>query len=67
VALLLDATVIRSIVLPSLLGVLGERTWYLPRWLSWLPRVDVEHRRPPTLAGTSAPRGGLGANALAPE
>ena len=42
VALLLDATVIRSVVLPSLLKLLGERTWYLPRWLSWLPRFDLE-------------------------
>ncbi len=67
VALLLDATIIRSIVLPSLLGLLGERTWYLPRWLSWLPRVDLDHRGPPTLAGSGAPRGGLGGRALAPE
>jgi RND superfamily putative drug exporter len=42
VALLLDATVIRSVVLPSLLKLLGERTWYLPRWLSWIPRFDPE-------------------------
>jgi putative drug exporter of the RND superfamily len=42
VALLLDATVIRSVVLPSMLGLLDRRSWYLPRWLEWLPRVDVE-------------------------
>ena len=34
VALLLDATIIRSIVLPSALTLLGDRTWYLPRWLA---------------------------------
>ncbi len=45
VALLLDATVIRSVVLPSMLGLLGARSWYLPRWLHWLPHVEVE--RPP--------------------
>ena len=43
VALLLDATLIRSVVLPSLASLLGSRTWYLPRWLGWLPHVDVEH------------------------
>ncbi len=42
VALLLDATVIRSVVLPSLMKLLGEWNWYLPRWLDWLPRLDVE-------------------------
>jgi putative drug exporter of the RND superfamily len=45
VALLLDATVIRSVVLPSMLGLLDRRSWYLPRWLDWLPHVEVE--RPP--------------------
>jgi putative drug exporter of the RND superfamily len=48
VALLLDATVIRSIVLPCTLSLLGERSWYLPRWLNWLPRIEVESPRPPT-------------------
>jgi RND superfamily putative drug exporter len=44
VALLLDATLIRSVVLPSVMALLGERAWYLPRWLDWLPRVEVERR-----------------------
>jgi RND superfamily putative drug exporter len=42
VALLLDATIIRSVVLPAALGLLDRRSWYLPRWLEWLPRVEVE-------------------------
>ncbi len=42
VALLLDATVIRSVVLPSMLSLLDERSWYLPAWLDWLPHVEVE-------------------------
>jgi RND superfamily putative drug exporter len=46
VALLLDATVIRSVVLPSTLSLLDERTWYLPRWLEWLPHVEVERPAP---------------------
>jgi uncharacterized membrane protein YdfJ with MMPL/SSD domain len=44
VALLLDATVIRSVVLPSLMVLLGRRNWYLPRWLGWLPRLEAEGR-----------------------
>jgi putative drug exporter of the RND superfamily len=42
VALLLDATVIRSVVLPATLGLLDRWSWYLPRRLEWLPHVEVE-------------------------
>ncbi|HZQ89600.1 MAG TPA: MMPL family transporter [Gaiellaceae bacterium] len=42
VALLLDATVIRSVVLPATLGLLDGRSWYLPRRLDWLPHADIE-------------------------
>jgi len=42
VALLLDATVIRSVVLPSALVILDRWSWYLPGWLDWLPHVEVE-------------------------
>src|SRR5262245_59750769 len=42
VALLLDATIIRSVVLPSMLVLLGDRAWYLPRWLEWLPHMEAE-------------------------
>jgi RND superfamily putative drug exporter len=42
VALLLDATVIRSVLLPATMRLLGEWNWYLPRWLEWLPRVQIE-------------------------
>jgi RND superfamily putative drug exporter len=42
VALLLDATVIRTILVPSSMALLGEWNWYLPRWLDWLPEMHVE-------------------------
>jgi putative drug exporter of the RND superfamily len=45
VALLIDATVIRSVVLPSAMKLLGDTNWYLPRWLEWLPRLQVEGAR----------------------
>ncbi len=39
-AILIDATIIRGVLLPAVMKLLGERNWYLPRWLEWLPRVD---------------------------
>jgi putative drug exporter of the RND superfamily len=30
------------VLLPAVLTLLGERTWYLPRWLDWLPHLEVE-------------------------
>jgi RND superfamily putative drug exporter len=42
VALLIDATIIRSVLLPSVMKLLGDRNWYLPRWLAWLPELRVE-------------------------
>jgi putative drug exporter of the RND superfamily len=54
VAVLIDATVIRSVLLPATMALLGERNWYLPRWLAWLPALGLEapaasghHRRGP--------------------
>ena len=41
-AVLIDATVIRSVLLPATMVLLGERNWYLPRWLAWLPRMGLE-------------------------
>ncbi len=38
IAVLLDATIIRGILLPATMALLGEWNWYLPRWLQWLPR-----------------------------
>jgi uncharacterized membrane protein YdfJ with MMPL/SSD domain len=42
VALLIDATIIRSVLLPAVMHMLGRWNWYLPRWLNWLPRLQVE-------------------------
>jgi RND superfamily putative drug exporter len=36
-AILIDATVVRAVLLPSAMVLLGERNWWLPRWLRWLP------------------------------
>jgi uncharacterized membrane protein YdfJ with MMPL/SSD domain len=53
IALLLDATIIRSVVLPSTLALLDKRSWYLPGWLEWLPHVEVERAPTPEGAATS--------------
>jgi uncharacterized membrane protein YdfJ with MMPL/SSD domain len=41
-AVLIDATIIRGVLLPASMEVLGDWNWYLPRWLEWLPRVSSE-------------------------
>jgi putative drug exporter of the RND superfamily len=46
VALLIDATVIRSVVVPATMTLLGKWNWYLPSWLEWLPDVHVEGAEP---------------------
>jgi RND superfamily putative drug exporter len=44
VAVLLDATLIRGVLLPASMKLLGDWNWYLPRWLEWLPQLNVEAR-----------------------
>ena len=41
-AVLLDATIIRAVLLPAVMALLGDRNWWLPRWLGWLPEVAHE-------------------------
>ena len=45
VALLIDATIIRSVLLPAAMRLLGDWNWYLPSWLEWLPRIQIEAER----------------------
>jgi RND superfamily putative drug exporter len=46
-AILIDATIVRAVLLPAAMALLGERNWYLPRWLEWLPRVGGERAAEP--------------------
>jgi putative drug exporter of the RND superfamily len=46
VAVFMDATIVRSLLVPASMRLLGDWNWYLPRWLGWLPRVRVEGREP---------------------
>jgi RND superfamily putative drug exporter len=53
VAVLIDATIIRAVLLPAAMKLLGDRNWYLPRWLEWLPRL--EHEPPAPVVPERAP------------
>jgi uncharacterized membrane protein YdfJ with MMPL/SSD domain len=45
-AILIDATIVRAVLLPASMKLLGEWNWYLPRWLEWLPRLDKHEAAP---------------------
>ena len=45
-AVLIDATIVRSLLVPSVLRILGDRAWYLPKWLEWIPNISIEGRLP---------------------
>jgi RND superfamily putative drug exporter len=49
IALAIDATVVRLVLIPAAMRLLGDRNWWLPRGLGWLPRLEVE-------AGPHGPR-----------
>ena len=46
VAIFLDATIIRGVLLPATMTLLGERNWYLPQWLQWIPAPHMPTREP---------------------
>ena len=54
VAIFLDATIVRTIIVPAGMELLGDWNWYLPRWLEWLPNVSVEGRQPAPIVRTTS-------------
>jgi putative drug exporter of the RND superfamily len=54
-AVLIDATAIRSVLLPATMALLGERNWYLPHWLAWLLRLARRGSTAPSQAIAPAP------------
>jgi signal transduction histidine kinase len=55
-AVLIDATIVRAVLLPSTMTLLGDWNWYLPAWLRWLPRLELEGSAvPPTPQPAPAP------------
>ncbi|HWB22365.1 MAG TPA: MMPL family transporter [Gaiellaceae bacterium] len=49
VAILLDATIVRAVLLPATMKLLGDWNWFLPSWLEWLPRLGVAPRSSPAI------------------
>jgi uncharacterized membrane protein YdfJ with MMPL/SSD domain len=45
-AVLIDATIVRAVLLPASMKLLGDWNWYLPKWLDWLPRLEHESAPP---------------------
>jgi putative drug exporter of the RND superfamily len=50
IALFIDASIIRSVIVPATMTILGRWNWYLPSWLAWLPDVQVEGHEEPARA-----------------
>jgi RND superfamily putative drug exporter len=46
VAVFLDATIVRTLLVPASMRLLGDLNWYLPKWLQWLPELNVEGHEP---------------------
>ena len=42
IAVLLDATIVRSVLVPASMKLLGNRNWYFPSWLDWIPNISIE-------------------------
>ena len=57
VAVFLDATVIRTVLLPATMRLLGDWNWWLPGFLRWLPHVTIEGEDELAPEGEAAPRG----------
>ena len=54
-AVLLDATIVRSLLVPSVMRILGDRAWYFPSWLEWMPNIAIEGRKPAVEPISTAP------------
>jgi RND superfamily putative drug exporter len=55
-AILVDATIVRAVLLPATMKLLGDWNWYLPKWLDWLPRLEQYESEPrPEVTATHVP------------
>jgi RND superfamily putative drug exporter len=55
VAVFMDATIVRTLLVPASMRLLGDLNWYLPRWLRWLPRLNVEGHEPERIEVPATP------------
>jgi uncharacterized membrane protein YdfJ with MMPL/SSD domain len=56
-AVLIDATIVRGVLLPATMKLLGDWNWYLPTWLDWLPRIGPEAEGVPSATPVPHPAG----------
>ena len=54
-AILIDATIVRAVLLPASMKLLGERNWYLPSWLEWLPHLEHGEQLDPVESPQAVP------------
>ena len=59
VAVLIDATIIRGVLLPASMTLLGDASWYLPHHLRWLPQLTVDATEPRRLEPASTTRSSM--------
>ena len=57
VAVILDATIVRMVLVPASMELLGDKNWYFPSWLEWLPKISIEGSREVEVAPASAAGG----------
>jgi RND superfamily putative drug exporter len=55
VAVFIDATIVRLVLVPATMELLGDRNWWLPRRLNWLPKLQVEGTPKPVPERTPEP------------
>jgi RND superfamily putative drug exporter len=55
VAVFLDATIVRTLLVPASMRLLGDLNWYLPKWLQWLPKLNVEGHEPERIVVPDTP------------
>ena len=56
-AVLIDATIVRAVLLPATMKLLGDWNWYLPTWLEWLPRIEHAGESAPAPTASPVPAG----------
>lgn len=56
-AVLLDATIVRSLLVPSVMRMLGNHAWYFPSWLEWMPNISIEGSPKPPISDPRVPSG----------
>jgi RND superfamily putative drug exporter len=67
IAIFIDATLVRCVLVPATMKLLGKANWYLPKWLEWLPKIGLgenENEPAAATAGTVNPHGKPGSGAI---